>query len=205
MKVGYARTSTRDQEAGLDAQLRDLKVAGCEEIFEEQVSSVDVLRREKLEAALQFVRKGDTLVITKIDRLARSVRHLHEIVERLQKKGVHFQILSLGIDTGTPIGKLILTMIGGIAQFEREIMLERQREGIAKAKADGKYKGRIPTARCRSARILQLSAQGMKPEDIAALLSEETNARGRLIGAISVRSVYRVLSDARKKTVRLAA
>ena len=168
MKVGYARTSTVEQKAGLDAQLRDLKAAGCEEIFVEQVSSVNISKRDKLEAAITFVRKGDTLVVTKIDRLARSVRHLHEIVEKLKTKGVHFQILSLGMDTGTPIGKLILTLIGGIAEFEREIMLERQREGIAKALREGKYKGKRPTVMGdRADEVLERLAARESPSQIA--------------------------------------
>jgi len=89
-----------------------------------------------LAAALDFVRERDTLVVTKLDRLARSTRHLNAIVDRLREKGSHLQILDLGIDTATPTGELVLTVIGGIAQFERQMMLERQREGIAKAKAE---------------------------------------------------------------------
>ena len=142
MKVGYARTSTIEQQAGLDAQLRDLKAAGCEEIFQEHVSSTAA--RPQFDAAITFVRKGDILVVTKIDRLARSIRHLVDIIDKLKAKDVSLQILNLGIDTSTPTGKLILTVLGGIGEFEREIMLERQREGIAKARASGKYGGRKP-------------------------------------------------------------
>lgn len=183
MLVGYARTSTLDQKAGIDAQVRDLVAAGCDKLFQEQVSSVDVANREQLALALEFVREGDTLVVTKLDRLARSVAHLMTILEALRAKRVALRILSLGIDTSTPTGKLMLTMLGGVAEFEREIMLERQREGIAKAKAEGKYKGRKPTARAKSDEIRFLHESGVGPTEIARRL------------AIGRASVYRVLAE----------
>jgi DNA invertase Pin-like site-specific DNA recombinase len=145
---------------------------------------VDVVAREQLAAALGYVREGDALVVTRLDRLARSVAHLMEITEALSKKGVSLRILNLGIDTATPTGKLILTMLGGIAEFERSIMLERQREGIAKAKRDGKYKGRAPTARAKSAEVMKLLADGVKPGEVAKRLG------------IGRRSVYRIKDGA---------
>jgi DNA invertase Pin-like site-specific DNA recombinase len=144
--AGYARTSTAEQLAGLDAQVRELKTAGCTEVFSEQVSSV--AERAQLNAALRFVRKGDTLIVTKADRLARSTANLLAIIGDLEARGVGLVILSLGgqqLDTRNPTSKLLLTMLGAVATFEREIMLERQREGIAAAAAAGKYKGRAPT------------------------------------------------------------
>jgi len=147
MLVGYARTSTTEQEAGLEAQRRDLRACGCEEVFEEQVSSVQ--RREELEKALKFVRKGDAMVVSKLDRLARSVPDLVKIMGRLEEKGASLRILAMNLDTDTPTGRLLINLVGSIAQFEREIMLERQREGIAKAKEEGKYKGRAKTARAK--------------------------------------------------------
>jgi DNA invertase Pin-like site-specific DNA recombinase len=168
MLIGYARTSTLEQEAGLEAQVRELQAIGCEKIFSEQVSSV--AKREELERAIEFSREGDILVVAKLDRLARSVRHMWEIVERLQEKAAGIRILNLGIDTTTPTGKLMLTILGGVAEFEREIMLERQREGIAKAKAEGKYKGRKPTARARAPEVLALRAEGLSMDVIAARL-----------------------------------
>ena len=99
---------------------------------------------------MDFCREGDIFVATKLDRLARSVQDLWKLVETLDRKDVHLRILDIGIDTSAPTGRLILTVLGGISQFEREIMLERQREGIARAKAVGKYKGRKPTARQKS-------------------------------------------------------
>ena len=106
-----------------------------------------VAQRPQLEAALDYLRDGDVLVITKLDRLARSVADLVAIGERLEAKGVALKVLDQAIDTSTPTGRLMFNMLGSIAQFERELMLERQREGIARAKAAGKYKGRKPTAR----------------------------------------------------------
>ena len=186
MIVGYARTSTTDQKAGLEAQERDLMAAGVEKIFQEQTSSVGP--RKALEEALGFLREGDILVVTKLDRLARSVAHLGEIVARLEKKGVSLRILGLGLDTSTPTGKLMLNLLGSIAQFEREIMLERQREGIAKAKNAGKYLGRKPTARAKAAEVMVLAAQGKTREAIAGKLG------------IGVASVYRVLRGQNTQT-----
>ncbi|TFZ61118.1 recombinase family protein [Methylorubrum sp. Q1] len=168
MLIGYARTSTLEQVAGFDAQLRDLVQLGCEKVFREQVSSKGT--RPQLEAALEFVRQGDTLVVTKLDRLARSVVHLGTIIETLEAKGVALRILNLGVDTATPTGKLMLNVLGGVAQFEREMMLERQREGIAKAKAEGAYKGRKPTARAKTAEIKALASEGLSMAAIAAKL-----------------------------------
>jgi DNA invertase Pin-like site-specific DNA recombinase len=180
MLIGYARTSTTEQKAGLEAQQRDLKAAGAEKLFAEQTSSVG--ERKQLEAALDFAREGDTLVVTKLDRLARSVAHLMEIIERLAAKKVSLRILSMGIDTGTATGKLMLQIVGAVAEFERSMMLERQREGIAKAKAEGRYKGRAPTARAKADDIRRLAGEGKTKQAIADQLG------------VGVASVYRVLS-----------
>jgi DNA invertase Pin-like site-specific DNA recombinase len=186
MLIGYARTSTLEQGAGLDAQVRDLSQIGCTEIFREQVSSV--ARRDQLEAAITFARRGDTLVVTKLDRLARSVVHMGELVARLEAKGVALRIISLGVgegglDTSTSTGKLMLNVLASVAQFEREMMLERQREGIAKAKAEGAYKGRKPTARAKTEEVQRLAAKGLSMGQIAAELS------------IGKGSVHRILND----------
>src|SRR5262249_52440584 len=135
MLVGYARTSTTEQCAGLESQLTELKAAGCEKVFKEQVSSVG--ERAQLTAALDFIREGDTRVATNLDRLARRVAHLVEMTEWVKAKGAHLQVLAMGLDTSNATGRLMLNVIGSVAQFEREMMLERQREGIAKAKAEG--------------------------------------------------------------------
>ena len=185
--VGYARTSTFDQQAGLDAQIRDLKAAGCEEIFSEQVSAV--AQRDRLKEALRFVRRGDTMVCCKPDRLARSTTDLLRIVDDLDRRGVGLIMLSMGgqqIDTRSPTGKLMITMLAAIAEFERGLLLERQREGVAKAKLDGKYKGRKPTARAKATEVVKLNAEGLQRTEIA-----------RRTG-IGVASVYRVLAEAKK-------
>jgi DNA invertase Pin-like site-specific DNA recombinase len=166
--IGYGRTSTTEQRAGLEAQLRDLQAAGCAKIFQEQVSSV--AERSQLQAALDYAREGDTLVVTKLDRLARSARHLSELVDALEAKRVGLRILNFGgdaVDTRSATGRLMLNMFAAMAQFEREIMLERQREGIAKAKADGKYKGRKPTARAKAEDAVRLFRDGKKVAHIA--------------------------------------
>lgn len=182
MLIGYARTSTLEQEAGLEAQIRDLKALGCEKLFHEQTSSVGL--RPALEQALDFARDGDVLVVTKLDRLARSVHHMGEIVRQLDAKGVHLRIIAMGIDTATASGTLMLNVLASVAQFEREMMLERQREGIAKAKAEGAYKGRKPTVRAKSDEIKALAEKGFTMGQIAKQLG------------IGKGSVHRVLKPA---------
>jgi DNA invertase Pin-like site-specific DNA recombinase len=183
MLVGYARTSTVEQEAGLETQERMLCATGCtDKIFSEQVSSVST--RAKLEAALEFVREGDTLVVTRLDRLARSTVHLLAIIERLEAKQVSLRILDFGgsaVDTKSPSGRLLLTMFAAVAQFEREVMLARQKEGIAKAKEQGRYRGRAPTALRQIVPIKILHKNGMGASAIA-----------KEVG-VSRASVYRLL------------
>ena len=175
--IGYARVSTTGQS--LEQQLTAL--AGCEKVFNEKVSGSKT-DRPQLQAMLEFVRSGDVLKVTKLDRLARNTRHLLEITDQLHAKGVTLQIQNLGIDTATPTGKLMLTMIGAIATFEREIMLERQAEGIALAKAKGVYKGRKPTAMMKAKEIQTLASCGISKAEIA-----------RRAG-VSLSSVHRILA-----------
>ena len=171
MKVGYARTSTIEQIAGIEAQIRDLIAAGCEErhIFREHASAIK--KRDGLNKALEFVREGDVLIVTKLDRLARSMPDLFRIVDILKEKDVSLQILSMNIDTATTNGKFILTVMGAFSEFEREIMLERQREGIEKAKKDGKYAGRRPVPPEIEDAIKNLLATGVSKTWIAKKLS----------------------------------
>src|SRR3954451_11181507 len=196
--LGYARTSTRDQEAGLQAQIRDLIAAGCAErdIYTEQVSSVrerpelDLLRR-------RILRPGDELVVTRLDRLARSARDTLAIAEELGARGVMLRILDPAMTIEPPahlngsmagaMSRMILTVMAAMAQLEREIMLERQREGIARAKAEGKYKGQPPHARAKAPQVIELAASGRTRVEIAATLE------------ISERSVYRILAETRPK------
>ena len=182
MLIGYARTSTVDQKAGLEAQVAELKAAGAEELFVEQVSSAQ--RREGLEKALRFIRKGDTLVVTKLDRLARSISDLVRIIGTLEEKHATLRILAMNLDTNSPTGRLLLNLVGSVGQFEREIMLERQREGVARAKTEGKYKGRKPTARAKSVEVIAKFKADQRPTDIA-----------KSVG-IGRASVYRILNDA---------
>ncbi|MEG1420555.1 recombinase family protein [Citrobacter sp.] len=178
--IGYARVSTTGQS--LDAQLAAL--SGCEKIFREKVSGAKDDRPELL-AMLEFVREGDTVQVTKLDRLARNTRHLLEISEYLQSKSVALNILNIGINTATPTGKLMLTMIGAIATFEREMMLERQAEGIALAKLKGKYKGRKPTARSKAKEVIELVENGTSKAEISHLLK------------IGITSIYRIIRTER--------
>jgi DNA invertase Pin-like site-specific DNA recombinase len=168
MLVGYARTSTIEQQAGLEAQVRDLLAVDVQKLFQEQVSSV--ANRAQLENAFDFIREGDTLVVTKLDRLARSVRDLLEIVERIEKKKASLKILAMNLDTTQPTGRLMLQVLGSVGEFERALMLERQREGIAKAKAAGKYRGRKPTVRARKAEIEELLRAGVGPAEASRRL-----------------------------------
>ena len=182
MKIGYARTSTARQEAGLAAQLRDLLTReGCEEVFQEQVSSV--AERAQLDAAIRCLRAGDRLVVTRLDRFARSLEHALCLERTIAAKGASLVVLDPAIDTATPMGRLLFGMIGAVAQFEREIMLDRQREGIAKAQAEGRYKGRQPTARRRAGEVLALRAERLSADKIAARLGIGRSSVNRILRA----------------------
>ena len=139
MKVAYIRVSTVEQNEA--RQMEAMKGFGIDKYFIEKKSGKDA-DRPQLQALLEFVREGDTVYIHSLDRLARSTQDLLNIVEQLQAKGVELHSDKEAIDSNTPTGKLMLTMIAAINQFERENLLERQREGIAIAKEQGKYKGR---------------------------------------------------------------
>ena len=143
MKVAYIRVSTEDQNtARQEEAIRNL---GVEKAFIEKVSGKN-MDRPQLKTMLDYVREGDTLIVESYSRLGRNTKDLLSIVEELEKKGVAFVSLKENIDTSTPQGKLMLTIFAGLAQFERECTLQRQKEGIAIAKAEGKYKGRKPVA-----------------------------------------------------------
>jgi DNA invertase Pin-like site-specific DNA recombinase len=139
MNIAYVRVSTVDQNE--ERQLDGLKKYGIDEWFIEKVSGKDT-NRPKLQEVIKFARKGDTVYVHSLDRLARSTKDLLDIVEQFKAKNVHLVSSKESIDTSTASGKLMLTMIGAIAEFERANMLERQREGIAIAKTKGVYKGR---------------------------------------------------------------
>lgn len=182
MLIGYARTSTTGQGASFEAQQAELKQAGCEKVYREQVSAV-ARERPQLDKALGYLRPGDVLVVTKLDRLARSVEHLIGLVRQIEGSGASLRILGLGLDTATPTGRLMLTMLGAVAEFERSLMLERQRVGIEKAKGEGKYKGRKPTAQAKAAQVMGLKAQGVGPAEIARRLGIGRASVYRILGA----------------------
>ena len=178
MIVGYARVSSTDQD--LTVQMDDLSRAQCEKVFSEKQSGTGIAKRDQLAAALDFVREGDTLVVTRIDRLARSVKDLESMIELLKRKGVFLRATQQPIDTSTPAGVAFLQMLGVFAQFETAIRKERQMEGIAKAKAAGVYKGRPRTV--DAIEIKRLLDAGEKPSSVAKTLG------------ISRMSVYRAVA-----------
>lgn len=184
MLIGYRRSSTTEQVAGYEAQEQQLLATGCNRIFGEMTSSV--AQRDRLEAALEFVREGDALVVCKIDRLARSTTDLLGIVAKLEAKGVALRILDFGgseVDTKSPTGRMLLTMFAAVAEWELATMRSRQRIGIDKAKQEGRYKGRAPTARRKASQVSELRQSGLGATEIATRLG------------ISRASVYRVLAD----------
>ncbi|WP_242912512.1 recombinase family protein [Brevundimonas pishanensis] len=165
--VGYARVSSYGQS--LEVQEEALRDAGCDKVFSEKVTGTTQEGREELGRALEYVREGDVFVVTRIDRLARSVSDLGVIVDQLTKKGVSFRALQQGeFDTMAATGRLFLTMLGAFAEFETALRRERQMEGIAKAKAEGRYRGRPRSV--DKGQIRRLHADGEKPALIAKAL-----------------------------------
>ena len=165
-KVGYARVSTTDQDTAL--QVATLKAAGCEVIREEKASGTTTSGRRELAAILDFIRSGDMLLVTRIDRLARSIADLQDIVKALKAKGAVLMATEQPIDTGTAAGKCFLDMLGVFSEFENNLRRERQMEGIARAKAVGVYKWRKPII--DAAEIQRLRGEGMGGSDIAKTL-----------------------------------
>lgn len=142
MKVGYARVSTYGQK--LDVQVERLKSSGCEKLFQEKVSGKEATDRKQLQSALEFVREGDCFVVTRLDRLARSVQDLVSITKALESSGVDLVVLDQSIDTSTPTGRLMFHMLAAIGEFERELIQERAQEGRVKAREAGIKFGRPP-------------------------------------------------------------
>ena len=158
MKYGYARVSTTDQD--LTIQIDALNAAGCENIRQEKVSGTSTQGRDELNTLLEFMREGDELVVTRVDRLARSIRDLQNIVYDLNKKGVTISATEQPIDTKTSAGKCFLDMLGVFGEFETNLRKERQMEGILKAKEKGVYKGRKPSVDVQKVRELRDSGLG---------------------------------------------
>ena len=181
MDIGYARVSSTGQS--LEVQQDQLSAAGCEKVFAEKRSGTSMTGRQALEDAIEFAREGDTLIVTRLDRLARSGSDLQNIVTRLNAKGVGFRCLQQGaVDTTTGMGKLVLGILGAVAEFEADIRKERQLEGIAKAKEAGVYKGRKPSVNVEAVKALKVAGKG--PAEIAKELG------------IGRASVYRALEKA---------
>lgn len=166
--VGYARVSTLDQDYSL--QVEQLENYGCDKIFYEKKSGKNTGRPE-LHKALEYLRAGDKLVVYKIDRLARSTRDLHNIVHELQEKNIGVVFIKEQIDFSTPAGKLMFTMLGAIAEFERDLINERTKEGRERAKAQGKHLGRKGQDTKEIKRALKLFAEretnGLSVNDIS--------------------------------------
>jgi DNA invertase Pin-like site-specific DNA recombinase len=177
--IGYARVSTTDQD--LEIQIAALKREGCTTIRSEKRSGTSTANREELRTVLDFLRKGDVLMVTRIDRLARSIGDLQDIVRAVRAKGASLKATEQPIDTSTAAGKCFLDMLGVFAEFETNLRRERQLEGIAKAKAAGVYKGR--PASIDAAKVRQMKAQGMGASEIAKALK------------IGRASVYRALGE----------
>ena len=144
MNVGYVRVSTIEQNE--ERQIKALESLGCEKLFIDKCSGKNT-DRPKFQEMMNYVREGDTLYVSEFSRLARSTRDLLNIIDELEAKNVHVVSQKENFDTETPQGRFMLTVFAGIAEFERTLMLQRQREGIAIAKAQGKYKGRLKKAR----------------------------------------------------------
>jgi DNA invertase Pin-like site-specific DNA recombinase len=176
--IGYARVSTTDQ--ALSIQEAALRAAGCDVIRAEKQSGTSTHGRAELRTVLDFIGKGDVLLVTRVDRLARSIGDLQDIVRTLKTKGASLRATEQPIDTSTAAGKCFLDMLGVFAEFETNLRRERQLEGIAKAKAAGVYKGR--PASIDAEQVRKLKADGMGPSEIAKALK------------IGRASVYRVLA-----------
>jgi DNA invertase Pin-like site-specific DNA recombinase len=176
--IGYARVSTTDPN--LELQETTLRAAGCTMIRSEKRSGSTTTGRDELRIALDILRKGDVLVVTRIDRLARSIGDLQDIVRAVKGRGASLKTTEQPIDTGTAAGKCFLDMLGVFAEFETNLRRERQLEGIANAKARGVYNGR--KASIDAAKIKQMKAEGIGPSAIAKALK------------IGRASVYRALA-----------
>lgn len=186
MLVGYARVSTSDQN--LELQLEELRRHGCERVFTDQATGTNTARAG-LREMLDFVRDGDTLVVVRLDRFARSLGDLYQMLDRLARKGVAFHCLRQSIDTSSSTGKLTLAILGAVAEFENDLRRERQRDGIARAKERGVYRGRKPTI--DKTEVARLSADGLGPTQIAALLGiSRTSVYRTMDGMDAERSVH---------------
>jgi DNA invertase Pin-like site-specific DNA recombinase len=179
--IGYARVSTTDQD--LTLQVAKLKAAGCDVIRQEKASGTSTEKRKELQTVLDFIREGDMLLITRVDRLARSIADLQDIVRTLKAKGAALKAIEQPIDTSTAAGKCFLDMLGVFAEFETNLRRERQLEGIAKAKAAGVYKGRAPSI--DPDQVRKMKADGMSITAIAGALGIARISVYRALGRVA--------------------
>lgn len=178
--VGYARVSRPDQS--LDRQRDALTGAGCDRVFTDHGVSGAATTRPGLDALLAYVRPGDTIVVQALDRLGRTTRHLLELVEDLTGRGIGLRILTLGVDTRTPAGQLVLTVMAALAQMERDILRERTMDGLAAAKARGRVGGRPSSLSTEQAGVVRVwAAEGKSQVEIARLLGTSPRSVGRVL------------------------
>lgn len=174
MRVGYSRVSSRDQV--LDSQVDSLTADGCEKVFREMASG-KLARRPELDRALEQLREGDTLVITRLDRLGRSLEHLIVLSRQMQERGIQLRVLEQGIDTSTAVGRMFFAVLGAVAEFERALMSERTLEGLAAARARGRVGGaRVklgPLQRQAMREMLDRKAPDGKPQFTVAKIAAE--------------------------------
>ena len=174
MRIGYGRVSTTDQNP--DAQRDALQAAGCDRVLVDRASG-KLARRPELDKALLVAREGDQLVVTKLDRLGRSLEHLMAVSNDLQARGIDLVVLDQGIDTSTPVGRMFFQILGAIAEFEHALMAERTRDGLAAARARGRTGGQRPKLSPRQARIAQemydqTGPDGRRTHTVSAIAAE---------------------------------
>ena len=182
--VGYARVSSIDQDWSI--QTDALTAAGCTKLFTEKKSGTSTKERTALDECLDYIREGDTLMVTRVDLLTRSIFDLQTLLIKLRKKNVHLKATEQSVDTESASGKAFLDMLGVFAEFETNIRRERQLEGVARAKKEGKYKGRKPTALAKAPSVIQLTNQGLTRQAVAEQLN------------IGIASVFRILKQHKK-------
>lgn len=184
---GYARVSTPDQIAGLEEQVRRLKKFCCgpdDDVKQEATSAFSGGKQEIRDELIGYMRKGDCLLVTKLDRLVRRTREILEIDDRLKEKGAHLKILDLSLDTSTPMGRMMITVIAAVAELEIATMKERQAIGIAAAKAKGKYKGRKPISSDKKKQIVEEVVRGSSIKKISSFFE------------VSRATVYNIMKEA---------
>ena len=177
--VGYARVSSIEQD--LSIQLEALQNFGCQKIFSEKKSGTSKKDRTAFDECMEYLREGDTLIVTRIDRLTRSILDLQNLLQELKNNNINLKAIEQPIDTSHASGKFFLDMLGVFAEFETNLRRERQMEGIERAKKKGVYKGRKATARAKSQEVIELANQGYTRISIAKELN------------IGIASVYRIL------------